>query len=157
MRHKLPNDLGLNILGNQKYQKKIEIKNIKMRKYQAILEKSQIAVKKTRKSRYQAFLFRYSFTGPHYLAPNTLSKIVLAVKFLVITWPSFLQASIFFYIFYNFKAFLQSLRKYIKQISCIKVPNLMVLCKYDFAQLVQVKMLPQKFFNFAYQQFFLQT
>ena len=62
--HKLPNDLRLNILGNQKYQKKIEIENIRIRKFQAILEKSQIAVKKTRKSRYQTFLFRYSFTGP---------------------------------------------------------------------------------------------
>ena len=42
----------------------------------------------------------------------------------------------------------------IRQVSSVKLPNLMVLCKQYFAYLVQVKNLFQKAFTFFYWQFF---
>ena len=54
----------------------------------------------------------------------------------------------FFDKFFNFKAFL------VKQLSYIKVPNLIVSCKLCFTYLILIKILVQKAVNFAYWQFF---
>ena len=42
----------------------------------------------------------------------------------------------------------------IRPVSCVKLPNLMILCKQYFAYLVQVKSRPWKAFTFTYWQFF---
>ena len=90
---------------------------------------------KTRKSRYQTFLFLTSFTGFLYFIPNILSGIVWANKVLVSARPSLLQTLIFWH-FVNRQRISPIFRENINQASFVKLPNLMILCKQHFAYLV---------------------
>ena len=84
---------------------------------------------KSCKNGYQTFLFLWNITGFIYFVPNILSVIVWASTFLVLTRPSLLPTSIFL-------TFSDIFSKNIKQVSCAKATNLMVLCKHYFTYLV---------------------
>ena len=87
------------------------------------------------KRRYQIFLVLSNFTGFFYFVPNVLSRIVWANKVLVITRPSLLP-TLFFWHFVYHQSIYQVLNKNVKQVSCAKLLNFMVLCKQYFAYLI---------------------
>ena len=97
-----------------------------------------IVVKKTLWFIYQTFLVLSSFTGFLYFVANFLPRIVSANKVFVLTWPSLLQNLIFWHLVHH-----QTISRFVKdnkkQVSCVKLPNLMVLCKEYLLYLVQVK------------------
>ena len=107
--HKKKRDI--NDLRSSKYQKNLRLgwRDSLVHGLSSRNETLAIAVKQYTKQ-YQHFLVLSNFTGFLHFIRNILSGIVSANTFLVITRPSLLQTSIF-KIFYNFKAFLQSLIK----------------------------------------------
>ena len=73
--------------------------------------------KSPRKSRYRSFLALPNLTGFLYVVPNTLTRVVWANIFFIISQPSI--SPIF--------------NKNIKQVICVEVPNLKILYKQYFA------------------------
>ena len=120
--HELPNDIRLRILGNKKILGKSQA--------QSPLQKLKPgnSRQKTRKSIYQTFLVLTSFTEFLYFVLNILSRIVWANKVLVLARPSLLQSLIFWHFLYHQSIPLIS-KENIKQVSCVKLTNLMALCK----------------------------
>ena len=90
---------------------------------------------KVRKSWYQTFLFLSSFTGFLYFVPNILPRIVWANKVLVLARPNLFQTLIFWHFVY-YESISPIFTENIKKVSCVKILNLMVLCKQYFAYLV---------------------
>ena len=82
----------------------------------------------TRKSRYQTFLFLSSFTGFLYFVPNILPRILGTNNCLLQT--------LIFWQFVYYQSISPVFKENIKQVSCVKIPNLMVLCKQYFPYLV---------------------
>ena len=78
--HESPNELRLKILGNQKILEKSQLLVETYPGAQSPLQKLNFGniSQKTRKSRYQTFLARFSFTGFLYFAPNILSRIAVS-------------------------------------------------------------------------------
>ena len=133
----LPNDLRLGILGNKEILGKSQIWGETKPSARPPLQKLSFgnSSQKTRKSRYQPLVALSSFTGFLYFVPNTLFMIVWANKILVLTRPGLLK-TLSFWDFFHHQSISPIFRKNIKQVSCVTLPNLMVLCKKYFAYLV---------------------
>ena len=83
--HELPNDLRFRFLGSQELSEKSQIWMETEPSTQSPFDKLALVVavkKKTRKNRYQFFLFLSSFTGFLHFVPNNVSRIVRHPNFL---------------------------------------------------------------------------
>ena len=133
--HDLPDVLRRRMLGNKEIigksqiwmQTKASAKSTRQKLNSA--NSSQTA----RRSRCQTPLALSNPTGSLYPPPNTPSRIAWANKALALTRLSLLQTNFLtFYISKHSPIFKEN----IKQVSCVKLPNLMVLRKQCFANLV---------------------
>ena len=133
--HKKKRKKRLMNLGNKEILGKYQIWVEALRSPQSPLQKFNFcnSSQRTRKSRYQSFLYLPRFTRYLYLVPNILPKIVWTNKVVALTWLSFLQI-IFFYFVYN-QRISSIFREIIKTISYAKLPNLIILCKQYYAYL----------------------
>ena len=133
--HELPNELRHRILGNKEILGKCQI--WVQTSAQSPFQKLNFgnSIQKTLKSRYQTFIVLPSFTGFLYFVPSFLSRIVWANKILVLIRPSPLQISIFWHFIYH-QSIYSNFKVNIKQVSCVKLTNLMVLCEQYFLHLV---------------------
>ena len=131
--YELPNDLRLGILGNIRKTWNLGGETWVPSLSSRILNFGNSS-QNSRKSRNQ-FFFLSSFTWFLYFVPNILPRIVSANKILVVTWRILLQTLIFWHFVY-YHSIYQILQEYIKTVSCVKLPTLMVLCKQYFAYLV---------------------
>ena len=109
-------------LGGDITQRPVPPPEIKLRQQQS----------KNTENRYQTFLALSNFTGSLHFAPNALPRIVWANKFLVLTRRSLLQTLIFWH-FLSYQSISPIFKENIKQVSCVKISNLTVLCKQYFA------------------------
>ena len=133
--HELPNDLRLRILGNKELLGKSQIW------VETLVPSAQSPLQilnfgsssqKTRKSRYQTFLACPVLLDFSTLFQIFLNRIVWANNFLVLTRPSLLQTLIFWHFLYS-QGISLIFKENIKQVSCVEIPNLTVLCKQYFA------------------------
>ena len=133
--YELPHELRLRILGNKEILGKCQI--WVQTSAQSPFQKLNFgnSIQKTLKSRYQTFLVLSSFTGFLYFVPNFLSTIVWANKILVLIRHSPLQISIFWH-YINHQSIYSTFKVNIKQVSCVKLTILMVLCEQYFLHLV---------------------
>ena len=132
--HDLPNNLRLTILGNKEILGKSQVWVETFPSAQSPFQKLNFGTtpKSIRKSRYQTFLAKSSFTGFLYFVPNILPMIVWANKLLVVTRASVLHTLIFWNFVYH-QSISPIFKENIKQFSCVKISNLTVLCKQYFA------------------------
>ena len=132
--HKKKRKKRLMNLGNKEILGKYQIWVEALRSPQSPLQKFNFcnSSQRTRKSRYQSFLYLPRFTRYLYFVPNILPKIVWVNKVLVLTWSSLFQTLFFFYFVY-FQSISSIFKKNIKPISSVKFSNLVVLCKQYFA------------------------
>ena len=77
------------------------------------------------------FLFPSSFTRLFYLVANVLPRNIWENKVLVLTRASLTETLIFSHLVY-YQSIYPIFKENIKQVSCIKLPNLMVLYKQYF-------------------------
>ena len=136
MTYELPNDLRLRILGNKETLGKSQIWVDTWPSTQSFFQKLNFgnSSQKNRKSRYQAFLFRSSFTRFFYFVSNISPRIIWTNKVLVLTQPSLLQ-TLFFWHFVHYQRIFPIFKENIKQVTCVKIPNFMVFCQQYFAYL----------------------
>ena len=140
MHHELPNDVRLRILGNKAILGKSQIWVETWPSAQSSFQKLNFgnSSQKTRESKYQNFLVISSFIGFFYFVPNILPRIVWGNKILVLARPRLLQ-TLFFWRFLYHQSSSSIFKENIKQVSCVTLPNLMVLCKQYFAYLFWAK------------------
>ena len=129
----LPNDSRLRILGNKEILEKSEIWVKTESSAQSTFKKLSFGCssQKTRESRCQSFLVFSSYTGFLQSLQNILDTIVWANNFLILTRSRLLQTLIFWH-FVFYQGISPFIKENITQVSCVKIPNLTVLCKQYF-------------------------
>ena len=135
--HELLKNVRFTILGNKEILGIFQILVETEPSAQSSFQKTNFSnsSQKTSKSRYQIFLVLSSFTGFLYFVLNTLSRILSENKFWVLDLPSLLHTLIFCYFAY-YQSISPFFKENLKQECCVKLPNLIVLCKHCFSYLV---------------------